>query len=83
MSLITCGDHRQAPACIVCRHISEGTALEAVKTPALPGEQSDYLCPVCAEHPWNLGIDDIVAVCIHCVRELTANMKVTGEDDAE
>ena len=73
--LIKCGDHKWAPMSIVCRHIIRGMADEYVRLPALPGEQDDFVCPACfALGPDGLEADDLLAVCIHCARQLTAGL---------
>jgi hypothetical protein len=77
MSLIKCSDGKWAPAVIACIHVTDGTATEYVKVPSPePGsEMDDCLCPYCFEKgPHGLSIDDLVTVCMHCLREQTSTM---------
>lgn len=74
-NLVKCGDHGLAPGGVVCRHLLNRTATTwvAVKDvcPGL-GPESDYdhLCPACVERFNDLGVDDLVTLCMHCIRNL-------------
>jgi hypothetical protein len=69
--LILCGDHSYAPWCIVCRHLVIG-GREWVRVPGNDGSQDDWLCPECAAQLPTPDDRDLMAVCIHCARELQA-----------
>ena len=75
--LIECRDHRFAPYAATCVHVIQRTATDVV--PVRCGEggevEYDWLCPQCHkkyfldnEDTWD--VDDIVVVCIHCLREI-------------
>ncbi len=70
--LIECGDHGAAPLAMDAYNIYEGTATGVVPPPQEDGNNiaNDWLCPDCYERICTLGLDDIRAVCIHCLREL-------------
>lgn len=70
--LIQCGDHQWAPWSIVCKHLVSGESADWCPVAAEEdGEvEHDWLCPSClANHP-NHDVDDLKAICIHCVRIL-------------
>lgn len=70
--LIQCGDHQWAPWSIVCKHLADGECQEWVPLESSnPEVDFDWTCPDCIpsdENPPDL--DDLRAVCIHCVRKL-------------
>jgi hypothetical protein len=71
--LIQCGDHKLAPWSVVCIHLLNGSSEDWQRLPGEDGNQDDWLCPVCAakgaEH---VPVEELKAVCIHCVREMQA-----------
>lgn len=69
-NLIQCGDHSYAPYSIVCVHLIAGTTEWCPIPSDHPEVDHDWLCPKCLEQFSDIGIDDIRAVCIHCVRDL-------------
>lgn len=76
--LIRCADHRLAPWAITCVHILEGTADDVVAVPQPQGSEVefDWICPRCHEKLFrqdqagSADVDDLRAVCIHCLRLL-------------
>ena len=76
--LIECGDHDFAPCALTCVHICEGTATAVVPIQREEGceVENDWMCPQCykkyflSEHDDDPGIDDLRAVCIHCLRKI-------------
>ena len=75
--LIRCGDEGLAPWAITCVHICDGSASEIVPVPLEEGTEveSDWLCRECYEKHFGVdgggaGIDELRAVCIHCLRQL-------------
>ncbi len=75
-TMIQCGDHRQAPASMVCIHLAEGKSRHwrgyMVDGNDIP---EAWLCPECDPHPWDLGLGNWVLVCMHCIRRM---QKKTG-----
>ena len=69
MSLIKCGDHKYAPAVIVCVHLFDGTSHEWCRCEVEGGEESDWLCPECRERLPDVDPEDLKAVCMHCARK--------------
>ncbi len=78
MPLVKCRDGGMSPAVLTCLHIADGTATEYVKVPSPePGdEMDDYLCPTCLEAgpAGLLTADDLVTVCLHCIRDTVKTM---------
>jgi hypothetical protein len=70
--LIKCADHKYVPWGIVCVHLCEKTATEWLPVPQEPDSEceNDWLCPECVTRYPDLPLDDLRAVCIHCIREL-------------
>jgi len=69
-NLIKCEDGKYAPWCVVCVHLLEGTSHRWIRIPMQDGRPDDWLCPACfAKGPDGLGVDDLAALCIHCVRK--------------
>ena len=70
--LIQCADHKYAPWGLICVHLSDHTSTEWVRVPQEPGEEfeNDWLCPACIKKFPNLSINDLRAVCIHCIQKL-------------
>lgn len=72
--LIKCGDHQFAPWVIVCNHVMNGTADEAI--PLLRSDNSDqmfdWVCSDCAdmiEDGNKEYLERLSCVCIHCLRD--------------
>jgi hypothetical protein len=87
-NLILCGDHKLAPWSVVCVHLVEGTSKDWVPVHIEPQDRShpdvenDWLCRECAclgEPP----VQNLKAICIHCVRELQARAGYQTEGDTE
>jgi hypothetical protein len=71
--LIQCGDHKMAPWSVVCIHLLDGISEEWLRQPGEDGDQDDWLCPSCAaKGAEQVPVEELKAVCIHCVRELQA-----------
>jgi len=71
--LIQCGDHKWAPWCVVCVHLVEGTSQQWERLAGSDGDQDDWVCPEClATGVENLPIEELKAICIHCVRDMQA-----------
>lgn len=70
-TLIRCGDHKLAPATLVCMHLADGLSRNwyavMVDDSDIPEE---WVCPQCKPHPWDLGVADWRLICMHCIREL-------------
>lgn len=79
--LIQCADHSWAPWGIVCIHIIEGTAVEAIPMPQEDGSEveSDWMCPSCAEEMVNSNIENLRPVCMHCIRKVIKPYTVEEE----
>lgn len=80
--LIKCGDHSFAPWGTVCVHICEGTATDVGPVPQELGSETDWLCNDCWREAFagTLGVDDIRAVCIHCLRKIMKPYQNGGEE---
>ena len=73
MALIQCGDHKYAPAVVLCVHLCDVRSSEWCPIPSgEPEVEHDWLCPECLARMDDLSVDDLRTVCIHCVRELQA-----------
>ena len=70
--LIQCADHSYAPWGIVCVHLVEHTALDWMPVPQEPGSEcdNDWLCPTCLKKYPDVLLDDMRAICMHCIRDL-------------
>ena len=70
--LIKCADHKWAPWGIVCVHLVKGTSTEWLPMPQAPGSEceNDWLCPACAAKLPEPPVEDLKAICIHCIRKL-------------
>ena len=67
--LIECGDHSLAPAGVVCVHLARGESKEWLRVPQGAGSEcDDWICPGCAEKFPMIDVDDLVALCMHCIR---------------
>lgn len=78
--LIQCGGHGWAPWSIVCVHLVEGTSREWVAVPSDFDEVDyDWFCPAC--DPENPDIEQLKAICIHCVRKLRGMYDQNYKDD--
>jgi hypothetical protein len=75
--MLLCRDHKYAPGAIVCRHLVEGSSHAWVQLPAQNGEEmDDWLCRECfLKGPSHLSVDDLLYICIHCVRDLRRRSK--------
>jgi hypothetical protein len=70
-TMITCGDHKQAPASTVCIHLAQGLSNHWHGAMVDGNEVAeDWLCPECQPHPWDLGLADWVLLCMHCIRQM-------------
>ena len=79
MALIKCGDHRYAPAVIVCRHLCDGTSTVWCPVDSDDPEiDHDWLCPECFERFAVLDVEDLVAVCMHCARRLVTGQRLSA-----
>lgn len=60
------------PVGIVCVHLCEAQASEWIPVPQEAGSEceNDWLCPACVKKYPDVPLDDMRAVCIHCIREL-------------
>jgi hypothetical protein len=68
--LVLCGDHQWAPASVVCVHLARGESREWIKVLGVPGCDDDWLCPACWDRIDEIGVDDVVTLCMHCSRQL-------------
>lgn len=75
--LIECGNHQFAPSAATCVHIMRGTATDVVPVRCAEGGEVEYdwLCPQSykkyfLDNENTFDVDDIVVVCIHCLREI-------------
>jgi hypothetical protein len=81
-TMVRCGDHKWAPARVVCVHPANGTSTDWRPVNEVdrakggrgfgPRCEHDYLCPACAERFPHLSVDDLATLCMHCVRKLRA-----------
>ena len=76
--VIKCGDHQFAPYSFLCRHLVDGQRSDWNKVELGPDDkrevEGDWLCGDCYEDHL-VNVDDpnnIVPICLHCVRELQA-----------
>jgi hypothetical protein len=75
-NLIQCADHKWAPWSVVCVHLINGETDWNPVPNEMPEVDYDWLCTDCrSKHP-DLELDDLKAICIHCVRELQARAGV-------
>lgn len=71
--LIQCGDHQWAPWCVVCVHLATGASHQWERIAGEDGNQDDWVCPAClAKMPDDIIVENLKAICIHCVRVLQA-----------
>lgn len=76
--LIQCSDHQWAPWSLVCVHlVNGGTDWNAVPNDDSPEVDFDWLCDECYRKQPDVNVDDLRAICIHCVRVLQAKAGVT------
>lgn len=69
--LIECGDHQFAPWSIVCKHLADGECPDWLAIDSTnPEVDYDWVCPTCIETFPDPKVEDLRAVCIHCVRKL-------------
>jgi len=70
-TMITCGDHKQAPASMVCIHLVTGESKHWHGAMVEGNDVAeDWLCPECEPHPWDLGLKDWRLICMHCIRRM-------------
>lgn len=87
--LIRCADHSLAPWAITCVHIFDGTADDVVAVPQPEGSEVefDWVCPKCHEKligqdlAGTADLDDLRAVCIHCLRLLLKRYRKPEDPD--
>ena len=83
MTMIKCGDHKRAPATLVCLHLLNGTSNHwhavLVDGSEIP---EGWVCPECKPHPWDLRLADWRLLCMHCIRRMqkARKAKVTIDD---
>jgi hypothetical protein len=70
MTLITYADHKFAPAVLICIHLFDGTSHDWCRVENAGGEADDWYCPDCLGRVYELGLDDLRVVCMHCARTL-------------
>jgi hypothetical protein len=70
MPLIKCGNHQHAPGLVVCVHLFEGTSKQWCRLPSGDGEVDDWVCPDCFDRLFDLTVDDLRTVCMHCARRM-------------
>jgi len=70
-TMITCRDHKRAPATLVCIHLARGMSRHWHGYLA-PGSEipEGWVCPECEPHPWDLGLFDWELWCMHCIRRV-------------
>jgi hypothetical protein len=75
--LIQCADHKWAPWSIVCGHLLQGKAKDwnAVPQEGSGEAMNDWLCSKCLKRLPDVPVEDLHAICIHCVRKLQARKK--------
>jgi len=78
--LIQCADHKWAPWSLACVHLVNGAPdWTAVPNDDSPEVDLDWLCIEChRKHP-EVDVDDLRAICIHCVRELQTKAGVADD----
>jgi hypothetical protein len=71
-NMLQCADHGYAPGGVICVHLMNGACREWLRaSPDLgPDGEDDWLCRGCAENVETVAVDDLAAVCIHCIRTL-------------
>ncbi len=72
--MVRCADHKDAPAGIVCVHLASGTATEWVSAATGPDSEYDCMCVDCAKHVERLTADDLLLMCMHCIRKVKAGV---------
>lgn len=83
--LIKCADHKSAPWGIVCIHLCEGQASDWIPVPQEPGSEceNDWLCPTCIKKFPDVPLDDLRALCIHCIRKLKQHADGSCHDEED
>ena len=82
-TMIRCGDHKRAPATLVCIHLAKGLSRRwhavMVDGSEIPER---WVCPECEPHPWDLQLADWELWCMHCIRRVqkATRAKVTVRD---
>jgi hypothetical protein len=79
--LLTCPVHGKSPGCLLCRHVADKTVTTAVRSQTQGEEGVDYFCEQCSDRLWELGLEDVVAVCMHCARECVEGLTVYDLED--
>jgi hypothetical protein len=85
--MVRCGDHKWSPGGAVCVHLADGSSSVWRSVAEVsrekggghgvgPEGEHDYLCPACAEKFPHLSADDLVLMCMHCVRTRRARSSV-------
>ena len=78
--LIQCADHKWAPWSLVCVHLVKGsTDWNAVPNDDSPEVDFDWFCSECRCKLPDVDVDDMRAICIHCVRELQVKAGIDPE----
>lgn len=87
VNLIQCGDHSYAPWSIVCVHLIGGATDWCPVPSDHPEVDHDWHCSQCRDQCPDVDIDDLQAICIHCVRELQREAGIvdsnSGEDEEQ
>lgn len=67
--MVQCGDHKWAPAAIVCVHLVKGKSKEFH---TLEGEGCEYdrVCTECLKKLPDISPDDLMCLCMHCIRQI-------------
>ena len=69
--LIQCGDHGYAPWGVVCVHLIKGTSKEWCRLDN-PDGNTDWVCPSCLANLTDENIENLHAICMHCIRKIQA-----------
>jgi hypothetical protein len=81
--MVQCADHKFAPCVVVCRHLVSGESREWYPVIVEGQECYDWICPECAKSFGEIPLDDLQAVCMHCVREMQKTATVIHEEPDE
>lgn len=69
-----CDKHGEVSVWIVCRHVGEGSADTIIFS-----ENQDGLCFECARNFKKLTEQDVVGMCIECLKDFTAKLMIRAK----